>query len=148
MSRPFVIAVSGAGSRVGKTTLIETLLRSMSGAAAVKVRVRDGELAVSREDDVSGSPGKDTSRYLAAGASAAFLVDGPFELARGEVERIVSDGGFGTVLVESNRMSLAMESDLSFFVDGRGDKKEGTDVLREKADVVISRVALPRGDRQ
>ena len=142
MGEVFVITVSGACSKAGKTQLIEKLLPALADCAAVKVQAHgDVAFSVATEDSPLQSPGKDTARYLAAGARRAFLIRGSFEQARTAVEEIVKSGQFDTVVVESNRVSIEMESDLSFFVQGAGERKESADICEERADVIVSAIS-------
>ena len=84
-----VVAISGAGSNSGKTTLVVALLRAFSGWGALKTSPREGggrlhagnrdyELVLDRERLMS--PGSDTRSYLDAGASRAGWLIAPTPL--------------------------------------------------------------------
>ena len=146
MSRTFVITVSGSRGGAGKTRLIEKLLPRLADCAAVKVHAgAAGELSVVEEEDAGESAGKDTGRFLAAGARRAFFIHGPFEDSLSAVREIIESGRFRTVAVESNAMARALDADLSFFVSAEGATKPGADECRRRADVVVSAVSGGKG---
>ncbi len=159
MSRPVVITVSGSGAGTGKTRLLERLLPCLHNCAAVKARCfspeedaegsrRRSKLSVLAEDSATDSPAKDTGRFLSAGARRAYLISGAPEEVRREVERIIADGGFDTVVVESNAMALALEGDLALFVSAPGEAKPGAQACRERADLVVCAVSDGRKDKR
>jgi molybdopterin-guanine dinucleotide biosynthesis protein len=67
------IVIGGFSSGVGKTSLVCRLLEALEGWAALKTSpLRDGDAGpyeIVRDDLTLRSPGSDTARYLAAGAS-------------------------------------------------------------------------------
>jgi len=137
-----VITVSGAGGGVGKTLLIERLLAALPDAAAVKVQPRPrGIPELVEEEDPRLHPGKDTGRYLAAGARRAYLLSGPPGELLPLALRIVEQAGTGTVIFETNSLAAALEPDLAFFVEGEGVAKPGSERCRQMADVLVARVA-------
>ena len=138
MSNAKVITVSGAHGGVGKTLLIERLIPSYPNCAGIKVQARgDGNVSVISEDDPGQSPGKDTSRYLLAGAKRAFLVRGSGEAAMRAVRDIVEQDGFDTLIVESNAAARELTCDLSFHVEGSREEKPGAEACRRRADVRV-----------
>ena len=143
MSRTRIITVSASCGGAGKTLLIEALLPCLPNCAAIKVRRGHGDLSLLSEDDPRRSPGKDTSRFLAAGARRAFLVAGPIDEALDAVRDIINSGDFDVVVIESNSLSREIESDLAFFVKGPGDPKPDARVCEQRADVVVSDVRAP-----
>ena len=143
MNRPVVITVSGACAKAGKTLLIEKLLPAFGNAAAVKAQVReDHDFSLTEESDSSESPGKDTSRYLAAGARRAFLISGPRDRVAEAVNEMISRKRFDVIIIESNTMAIHLESDISFFVRGEGPGKPGAEECEKRADMVVSSVSL------
>ena len=146
MSKTVVVTVSGGCAKVGKTLLVEKLLPAFVNAVAIKAQVHDDHaFAVVEERDVSESPGKDTSRYLAAGAQRAFLVSGPRGCVREAVNEIIAGENGSVVIVESNAMANDLESDVSFFIRGDGDGKPGAEECEQNADVVVSSISLKGG---
>ena len=149
MSRALLITVSGSCAGAGKTRLIERLLPCLGDCAAVKARCCDEAGAgpgVVVEKDGGADPRKDTGRFLAAGAREAFLITGSPAEVRREIERVVAGGGFGCVVVESNAMALALESDLSFFVRGAGPPKPTAPACEARADIVVCSVTRREKD--
>ena len=145
MSKPVVISVSGSHGGAGKTCLVERLLPCLPNCAAVKARTGKGaELSVLVEDDPAQAAGKDTGRYLAAGARRAYLIGGPGDEVRAAVREIIEGGEFDAVIVESNAMARELESDLAFFVRGAGEPKPGADVCEERADICVCDISKPR----
>lgn len=142
MAETFVITISGSGHGVGKTLLAERLLPCLPNCAAVKVQVRsDDALIVRAEDGAEQSPGKDTSRFLAAGARRAFLIRGSVEQAQRAAQEIIASGEYDVVVMESGALSRELRGDLSFFVKGAGEAKPGADLCEERADVTVTALA-------
>ena len=138
MSKTFVITISGSGRGAGKTLLAEILLPRLSNCAAIKVWSHgQEEFSALVEDNPGQSPGKDTARYLAAGARRAFLIRGAPGSARQAVDEIIENGEFDTVIVESNAVAREIESGLSLFVKGRGKPKREADICQKHADVTV-----------
>ena len=145
MDRTLVITVSGIGSGAGKTRLIEKLIPCLRNCAAIKARRHEGaNLSVVVEDDSNKSAGKDTGRFLSAGARRAYLITGTGAEVRRAVEEIIAGGEFDVVVVESNEVAMQLERDLSFFVKGEGEAKPGADAYEERADVVVQGVSQKR----
>ena len=136
--RTRIITVSGAHAGVGKTRLVERLLRALPGATAVKVVPTDaGEMVVREETSPDESPSKDTGRYLAAGARRALLLEGPLEELERTARRLCEERGAAVVVFESNSLARALEPDLAFFVEGNGPLKAGAEACRRAADVIV-----------
>jgi len=124
---------------VGKTRLIEMLIPCLKDCAAIKAVTHEAtDLSVVVEDDSNKSEGKDTGRFLSAGARRAYLISGPPAEVRGAVDEVIAAGGFDVVVVESNEMARALESDLSLFVKGEGDVKPNARACEELADAIVS----------
>ena len=141
-----VITVSGSCAGAGKTRLIEALIPCLGSCAAIKACLRQGaESSVAREDDPNESPGKDTGRFLAAGARRAYLITGTGPDVRRAVEEIIARGEFDVVVVESNEMARQIECDLSLFVRGGAEAKPGADSCEQQADVIVNSVSLRGG---
>ena len=146
-SRSKVVVVSGSRSGSGKTLLAERLLAVLGDCAAIKVQAHgDTPLSVVEETTPTQSPGKDTARYLTAGARKAFLLHGNVDQAEAAVREIIESGAFGAVLVESNAMACRLDSDLAFFVRAHGDCKASAEACEKRADVIVSDVAAEKRD--
>ena len=139
MNRTRVITVSASSSGAGKTSLIERLIPFFDNCAVIKAHVSENsEACILEEKRACESPGKDTSRFLAAGARRAFLVHGPLPRVLDAVGRIVESGEFAVVVVESNAVAREFEADLAFFVDGPGEQKPGAELCRARAHAIVA----------
>ena len=138
MSEARFVTISGSAAGVGKTGLIERLVHLLPECAAVKVRSTDDtRLRIVREHDIADSPGKDTSRFLAAGASVAYFVEGePEETARA-VRGIAGSAEFQWMLVESNTLAGELPGALHIFVEATREEKETAARCRALAELVI-----------
>jgi hypothetical protein len=139
MNRARVITVSASSSGAGKTSLLERLIPFFDGCAAIKAHVSEAcEPCLLEEKSARESPGKDTSRFLAAGARRAFLVHGPRAWVLDAIARIVRSGEFAVVLIESNAVARELEAELAFFVDGPGERRPGSELCRAGAHVIVA----------
>ena len=142
-----VVAVSGSRSGSGKTLLAERLLPILGNCAAIKVQTHgDAPLSVVEETVPTQSPGKDTARYLAAGARKAYLVHGAVDQAETAVHGIIESGDFETVLVESNALACRLQPDLAFFVRANGDAKASAEECERRADIIVSNIVAVMTD--
>jgi len=138
MSRPAVIVVSGSGSRCGKTRLAEKLIPLFPDCTAVKVHpAADIEFAIEVETDPPRDAGKDTARYIAAGAKRAVYLHGPAGDALAALREMMEDEAFTALLVESNLAAREIDADIVFFVEGRGVAKPAAEECRRRADVLV-----------
>jgi len=145
MSATRVITVSGSGHGAGKTILAEKLLRCLSRSAAIKASVETAEeLDIISETDATVSPGKDTGRYLAAGASKAYFIRGSGEGVLRAVQEVVDSGEFPVVIVETNALAASLEAELRIFVKEERVTKPGAEDCERIADVIVSDVSACR----
>jgi hypothetical protein len=138
MERPTVVTVSGAYSGVGKTRLIELLLPLMRPAAAVKVRCENRVPAVKREEAPGENAGKDTARYLAAGAERALLLVGRTSEVLALAGELLEEVESEMVIFETDSLAQALAPDLAFFVSGPGQWKPDAEERRQSADIVVT----------
>lgn len=77
---PFLLSVSGSHSGCGKTSLVELILKSISNAWGA-IKYTHSELYASLKDDpaVLKEDGKDTARFLDAGAQKVIWIQSPPE---------------------------------------------------------------------
>jgi hypothetical protein len=142
-----LIVVGGHSRHVGKTSVIEHLLRANAedGWTAIKISAhRHAPPGVSVplvEPWHKTSPDTQTGRYLAAGARRAFLVRAPDESLGRVATFIDAQRAEGrTVVVESNRIVQWLVPDVLFFVvDPRiSDWKPSSALCLPIADAVVS----------
>ena len=122
-NRQSLIVVAGHSHGVGKTTVIQEILRAETSRrwAAVKVSaLPDGEPHETRaviERELCADPRTQTGRYLIAGAERAFLCRATTEQLPETADFIRRLGAAGfDVIVESNRIVDVVDPDLVLFV--------------------------------
>lgn len=147
VERGALVVVGGHSRGVGKTSLIEHLLRADTGAAWVAIKISahrhapDGVSAPLVEEAGQPSALTQTGRYLAAGARRAFLVRAPDVAMPGAAAFIESLRSRGSnAIVESNRIMRYLAPDaLLFVVDPRiDDWKPSSALCWPIADAVVS----------
>ena len=151
-----VLVIGGSGSGAGKTAVGCALIAAMPEFCWLAVKVtphlHDGGEIFEETGSGDAGAGKDTARYLRAGARRAFLVRAvegdPAELVREVRRRALECDG---LLVESNRVlpelvAGAGEKWISLAVldDGLGTGKASLTGAVERADgLVLTGGALP-----
>jgi hypothetical protein len=148
-----VLVVGGQSRGVGKTTLVEELLRAFPAAGWVAAKItphehRPGSIgadgfALEQEQDRSGRT--DSSRFLVAGARRAFwLQTRPEGLARALGALWAELGEAENVVLEGNAVLEVLEPTLYLAVldPGRADWKPSLVALLARADAVVLRGAL------
>ncbi len=139
---PIRVGIGGDRSGSGKTLVASRLLRRFKGWGAIKCSPSELYSAVIDDPDTLREPGKDTARYLEAGASGVVLVRAPrndleesLAIAMGKLSHLEG------VIIEGNSAveTLRETSDvIIFIVSGEGvDLKDNTGGLLKKADVVL-----------
>jgi hypothetical protein len=129
VGRGALIVVGGHSRGVGKTSVIERLLRERAGEPWIAIKISahrhapEGTTAPLIEEAHAGSPLTQTGRYLLAGARRAFLVRAPEAALTQAAAFIESRRAQGAnVIVESNRVVQYVRADvLLFVVDPRID---------------------------
>lgn len=160
-----LLVVGGQCRKVGKTALCVDLLRLMDAAAwtAVKVTpytecgcpVRGAscgcpawEHTFSIREETNRSSGKDTSRYLKAGAKSAYWVQTKAGRLADALEglRVLIKGAHG-VLIESDTITSFWRPDLFLLVADprKGDFKTSARVRLTSADLILLRAPLGGG---
>ncbi len=142
-----LVVVGGQSRNVGKTNVIAGLISALASLnwTAVKITPHehglspDQNFAVSEESKRTGS--KDTSRYLAAGARRALLVQarpGAVQEAMSAVLRQLASAG--NAIVESNAVMDFVRPDLYLIVldPGVADFKESAGQHLSQADAIIA----------
>ena len=138
MSESVVIIVSGSGAKSGKTQLVEKLIPCFPGCTAVKVHPEETAAFVEEsETDPPRDPGKDTGRYILAGAARAVYLHGSAESALAALRKMAADRSSGTLIIESNLAARELEARLVFFIEGIRDAKPGAEECRRRADIVV-----------
>ncbi|MDO8748781.1 MAG: hypothetical protein Q7J72_06700 [Candidatus Omnitrophota bacterium] len=152
-----IITVSGAQSGVGKTKVVEILLRLCKGWSALKVTVthRAGKCPVHKENDcracdelkddfsiisnkkIIETKGKDTARFKGAGAQKVlWLKSRPQALGEGLKEAIPLFKKAKGLIIESNSVLKHLKPDLALFV------KNKNSVFKPSAREIINKIDL------
>lgn len=148
--RPFIIGVGGARSGAGKTSVIEGILKRLSGMGAIKCTKTRLYTSITDDPAVLGQSGKDTARLIGAGAEEVLWVRSPDggvkEALEAAVERLSHLRG---VVVEGNSAIEALRPDIVIFVAGEkaGETKQSGRAVLSRADVVVHSGRPPDGLR-
>lgn len=143
--RGVLIAVGGHSRRVGKTAMMEAILRSTPRmewhAYKISRHRHDGEIR-----PAGGQRTEQTERYLAAGAATARLLrltDEAFGTGVRELELLLRAGR--NVAVESNRTGAYLAADVTLFVidPANADWKASSAACLRRADALVLSGADP-----
>ncbi len=146
-----ILIVGGQHRKIGKTALIEALVRRFPSVpwTAVKITTHHGpagseELRVLEE--TLPSPETDTGRYLAAGAARAYLVQCAGGAVRDACEALRGAGILrGPVVIESGAAAEYLDPALFLFLadaDPEAEAKESARRRLSRADAFV--VTAPR----
>lgn len=145
------VVIGGSGRDAGKTTLACALIAALPefGWTAVKISPHGHRMPAPVFEETTAGQGRDTARYLGAGAWRALLVtaegsDLPLE------ELNAACGKDAHVLLESNRIIEHLRPDVCLAVVGEeGEMKPSFAPLLHRADAVVARTraALERIER-
>jgi molybdopterin-guanine dinucleotide biosynthesis protein len=139
---PIRVGIGGDRSGSGKTLVASRLLQRLKGWGAIKCSPSPLYTSVIDDPEVLKEPGKDTARYLEAGAAEAVWVQAP----RSEIEESlgIAQGRLshleGIVIEGNSAVETLKESpDVIIFIVSGGEKdlKNNTEGLIRRADVVL-----------
>lgn len=154
-----IITVSGAHSGVGKTQVVEMLLRKLKRWSALKITVSykgacpigrecgecgkmDSDFLVIGDKDIIDEEGKDTQRFKKAGAEEVlWLRAKPSGLKKGLKSAISRFKKAKGLIIEGNSALKYLNPDLAIFVKGRGNngqKKYFARELIKKVDLIVT----------
>jgi hypothetical protein len=139
---PIRIGIGGDRSGSGKTLTASRLLGRLRGWGAIKCSPSTLYTSVIDDPGTLGEPGKDTARYLEAGASEVVWVrapradiDEPLSIAQGKLSHLEG------IVIEGNSAAETLKESpdvIIFIVSGGGkDIKNNTEGLLRRADVVL-----------
>lgn len=144
----FVVLIGGSYSGCGKTTLGEGLLRKLGKGWAVIKYTRTGfySTLISNEE-VLLSEGKDTARYLRAGAEEVLWLQSPpenlSEMIPLALERLSHYRG---IIIEGNSPIEFLSPDVVVFVDGyERPPKTSSDKVRRVAHMIVKQDKMDEG---
>lgn len=135
-----VITVSGAHKGVGKTAMIELLLKNLSGFAAIKITMSNLYAIVSDNEEEIMMPEKDTFRMKKSGAKKVVWVRTTEKLlveAMGQALGMINNPK--GLLIEGNSILNHLNPTIAFFVidSTMGRMKPSRITALKKADVCI-----------
>ena len=136
---PKIISVTGAHSKVGKTTLCSILLNEFRGFGAIKFTKTP--LYASLTDDITilNQKGKDTGIFLGSGAERVIWIQSPYY----ELENILKTAlgrmaDLEGVIIEGNSPVDFLNPHLIVFIIGvDGEIKPSALEVSKKADIII-----------
>lgn len=150
-----IITVSGSKSGVGKTRVVEILLRALKGWSALKITVahREGEcpvrkgchtcdeldsgFSIVRNKRIIEAYGKDTARFKQAGAkNVLWLRSSPQALEKGIQDALSLFRRAKGLIIESNSALKYIKPDLALFV------KNKNSLLKPSAREIINKIDL------
>lgn len=154
-----IITVSGAHSGVGKTQVVEMLLKKLKRWSALKITVsHQGRCPIGREcgacgkmdsdflvigrKDIIEEEGKDTQRFKKAGAERVlWLKAKPQGLKKGlksAISRFKEEKG---LIIEGNSALKYLKPDLAIFVrkkNNDGQEKTSASDIKKKVDLILT----------
>lgn len=140
---PFIIGIGGGESGSGKTTVACRLLESLKGWGALKCTPVQLYSSVIDDPVILRQKGKDTERFLRAGAEDVLWVQSPAEsltetlgIAVGRLSHLKG------IIVEGNSAIEVLRADIVIFISG------GPDKLKKSALNILSRADLVIFDRE
>ncbi|MBI5123918.1 MAG: hypothetical protein HZA72_00690 [Candidatus Omnitrophica bacterium] len=136
-----IITVSGSSSGVGKTKLVQNLLKVLKGWSAIKVTVvKDGAcprkapcgvcesqkrpFTIITASRIIGEKGKDTYRMKMAGAKKTlWLKAKPAGLKEGITKALKKLKGSPGIIIEGTSVLKHLRPDLGLYVDRNGETR-------------------------
>lgn len=149
-----IVVVGGQARKVGKTSVVEGLIRGLPEMRWTAIKVEPGgetgglEVAVSEEKD--GASGTDSSRYLAAGAVRSLWVRTRTDDLREAMPMILKElEAAENVIIESNSILRFLQPDiyLSVLDPAGADFKESAKRYVGRADAVLVPEAVMAGSK-
>jgi len=134
-----IISVTGAHSKVGKTTLCSILLKNLKGFGAIKFTRTSLYEKIVEDPEIITQKDTDTGIMSEAGAEKVVWVQSPSEKLEDPLNIALGKmTGLKGVVVEGNSPAEYMEPDLVLFIIGDdGRIKPSAVELSKKADVII-----------
>jgi hypothetical protein len=151
-----LLVVGGHSRRVGKTRLIEAVLRAHAHEdwTAIKISAHrhapEGTSVPPVEESFARSYSTQTGRFLLAGGRRAFLVRAPEPSMPEAVALVTALRSAGShVIVESNRIARHLLPDLLLFVVDpfNADWKQSAAACLAKADAIVSEYEVQHATR-
>ncbi len=137
--KPLIISVTGAHSRVGKTTLCSILLSEFSGFGAIKFTKTPLYASIVDDNNVLRQKGKDTALFLESGAQRVLWIKSPYyeleNLLNIAVSKMMDLEG---VIIEGNSPVDFLNPHLIIFItELNGEIKPSAVKVAHKSDIVV-----------
>lgn len=141
-----IISVTGAHSKVGKTTLCSILLKNLKGFGAIKFTKTALYARIVDDPAIMTQKNTDTGIMSESGAEKVVWIQSPSEKLEEPIHIALGDmAGLKGVVVEGNSPVDYMEPDLIIFIIGDDGKiKPSAMGLSKRADILI--MSVPEGD--
>jgi len=134
-----IISVTGAHSRVGKTTLCSILLKEFNGFGAIKFTKTSSHSSLIDDTKILKQKGKDTAIMCESGAKKVLWIQSPRQGLKGLLENALNRmKDLKGVIVEGNSPVDFLNPHLVIFIIGQdGEIKPSALQLSKRADVLI-----------
>lgn len=150
-SYPNVLMIGANQRKVGKTSLIETILHHFrqDNVIAIKIAAYDNKDALHRHhpeadellfiEEKEGAETKDSRRYLKAGAGRSFFVAGLEDKVKQQIETLLNTFANKAVLVESNWFALNYKPGYILLLNDKTvqKSKKSFEQLKPKANAIV-----------
>jgi molybdopterin-guanine dinucleotide biosynthesis protein len=134
-----IISITGAHSRVGKTTLCSLLLKELKGFGAIKFTKTTFYTSLVNDPEMLGQKGKDTAIMSESGAERVLWVLSPRQRLK-EVLKIAMSkmSGLKGVIIEGNSPVDFLNPHLVIFIIGQeGYIKPSALKVSKRADILV-----------
>jgi len=142
------IGIGGAYSGSGKTRIASCLLEILRGWGAIKYTRTSLYSSITDDPSVLSEQGKDTRRFLDAGAERVIWVQSPpADLAAILPMALDKLSSLKGILIEGNSAITVLQPDIIIFVCGEDSQrfKDSAYTILRNSHVVIYHVTLPDG---
>ena len=142
---PLIIGIGGAHSGAGKTTVACKILRRFTGWGAIKYTRNSLYSCIIDDIAVLSEAGKDTKKFLDAGAEKVLWIKSPFfQLPEVLSMAVPMLNYLQGILIEGNSAIQIIKPDIVLYVSGDKEKqKSGANKIIEMAHMIIFRKDPP-----
>lgn len=136
---PKIISVTGAHSRVGKTTLCSILLNEFKGFGAIKFTKTPLYASLTDDINILNQKGKDTAIFLESGAERVIWIQSPYYKLENILKTALGKmADLEGVVIEGNSPVDFLNPHLIIFIIGvDGEIKPSALEVSKKADIII-----------
>jgi molybdopterin-guanine dinucleotide biosynthesis protein len=144
--RPLVVGIGGAHSGAGKTTVASEILRRFSGWGAIKFTRNSLYSCIIDDLAVLSEAGKDTKKFLDAGAEKVLWIKSPFSQLPEVLSMAVQMLNYlQGILIEGNSAIQVIKPDIVLYVSGDEARAKSCAVkLLQMAQIIIFQKELPK----